>query len=331
MHESNLKIDNKDREIIYQLDINSRQPISRIAKKVGLSQQVVNYRLNNLIKNEIIKCVSLLDLSKIGYFIHKVKFRFKNTNKNKFNEIVEYIKNNDRVWAVLGVDGLYDLDVSILARNVVEFSDILSEWLYKFEKYIHEKKLIGVILQREYLNRSYLIKNKKRELDFKILKKQWNETAIDKKDVGILKALAKDSRTFSIDIARKLNISAENVAKRIKQLEKTGVIEKYGICIDNEKIGQIRYMILLGLNQATRKREESFLEFCGRHPKIFYINKICGNWDAEIGLEVQNYYEYHEIISDLKNYFSDVIKWCNPLIVHKFYKYDSFPMNDLTI
>ena len=39
MPENPIKLDKKDRKILYQLDINSRQTLSQLAKKVGLSKQ----------------------------------------------------------------------------------------------------------------------------------------------------------------------------------------------------------------------------------------------------------------------------------------------------
>ena len=40
-----LKIDLKDRKILYELDLNSRQSNSTLGKKVGLSKDIVNYRI----------------------------------------------------------------------------------------------------------------------------------------------------------------------------------------------------------------------------------------------------------------------------------------------
>ena len=51
----NIKLDKKDRKILYQLDLNSRATLSDLTKKVGLSKQVVDYRIKNLLKNKVIK------------------------------------------------------------------------------------------------------------------------------------------------------------------------------------------------------------------------------------------------------------------------------------
>ncbi|MBU4242067.1 MAG: winged helix-turn-helix transcriptional regulator [Nanoarchaeota archaeon] len=50
-----MKLDFKDKKILYNLDLNSRATLNEIAKKVKLSKQVVDYRLKNLLKNKIIK------------------------------------------------------------------------------------------------------------------------------------------------------------------------------------------------------------------------------------------------------------------------------------
>ena len=53
------KIDLKDRKILYQLDIDSRQSYSQIAKKVGVSKNVLVYRINKLIEKIFIHLLTI--------------------------------------------------------------------------------------------------------------------------------------------------------------------------------------------------------------------------------------------------------------------------------
>lgn len=39
-----MKLDLKDKKILYELDLDSRATLNEIAQKVGLSKQVVDYR-----------------------------------------------------------------------------------------------------------------------------------------------------------------------------------------------------------------------------------------------------------------------------------------------
>ena len=48
-------IDKKDKKILYHLDLNSRQSLNSIGKKVGLTKDVVAYRIQRMQKHGIIK------------------------------------------------------------------------------------------------------------------------------------------------------------------------------------------------------------------------------------------------------------------------------------
>jgi len=50
-----VKIDLKDRKILYQLDLNSRQSLTQIGKNVGLKKDVVSYRIKRLQDEGVIK------------------------------------------------------------------------------------------------------------------------------------------------------------------------------------------------------------------------------------------------------------------------------------
>ena len=45
-----IKLDLKDKRILKELFVNARMPYSTIGKKVGLSKEVVHYRVNRLMK-----------------------------------------------------------------------------------------------------------------------------------------------------------------------------------------------------------------------------------------------------------------------------------------
>ena len=63
------KLDLKDRKILYELDIDSRQSFSKLSKKVGLHKDVVAYRVKKLQEREIIKnFYTELNGYKLGYF-----------------------------------------------------------------------------------------------------------------------------------------------------------------------------------------------------------------------------------------------------------------------
>ena len=79
-----MKIDLKDKKILYELDRDSRQSNKQIAKKVGMSEQVVGNRIRRLQDLGIIGCFFVkTNPSFLGYMHLKIYLRLHNINKQK--------------------------------------------------------------------------------------------------------------------------------------------------------------------------------------------------------------------------------------------------------
>ena len=106
------RLDVKDKRIIYELDVNSRQPNSEIARKVGLSKQVVGFRIKRLVDLQIISSFyTIIDISKLGFTVHKIFLKLQNIDKEKELELIKYLKNNPDVVWVASCDGEFDLSL----------------------------------------------------------------------------------------------------------------------------------------------------------------------------------------------------------------------------
>ena len=63
-----IKLDLKDKKLLYELDMHARQPNSQLAKKVGLSKQAVQYRISRLQEKGIIKgFYPVINVPKLSY------------------------------------------------------------------------------------------------------------------------------------------------------------------------------------------------------------------------------------------------------------------------
>ena len=86
-------LDKKDIKILFELEKNSRQPYSSIAKKVQVSKQAVNYRINRLIEKEVISnFVSIIDTHKLGHTFYLTFLQFGKVNPKKEAEIMDFLK-----------------------------------------------------------------------------------------------------------------------------------------------------------------------------------------------------------------------------------------------
>ena len=124
------KLDLKDRKLLYELDCNSRQSIQQLAKKVGLSKDAVKYRINRLLKNEIIKSFSaVIDTGKLGFASFRLFLKFYQLSPKKEKEILNFLqKNKNLVWFVQA-EGNWNINTWFLYKSLEEMN---SFWIEDF-------------------------------------------------------------------------------------------------------------------------------------------------------------------------------------------------------
>ena len=77
-----LKLDEKDIKIMLELERNSRQTYSEIAKKVRVSKQTASYRIKTMVEHDVIThFVTIADVQKLGYTFYDVFFQFAGVTK----------------------------------------------------------------------------------------------------------------------------------------------------------------------------------------------------------------------------------------------------------
>src|SRR3546814_7468341 len=72
---------------------------------------------------------------------------------------------------------------------------------------------------------------------FAVKRLRYRNSAIDKVDAAILRALWVDARATMADLARSVGLSAPSVIERVRRLEEAGVIRGYGARIDPRALG----------------------------------------------------------------------------------------------
>ncbi len=320
------KLDQKDRKILYELDVNARQSYSQIARKVKLSKEVVRYRIENLIKNKVIfGFLLIVDSRRLGFFNNKVFVTLQNMSEKEEYELISYLINNKHIVFVVRTDGRYDLVFSVMVRDVEELNRILIDIENKFGQYFNEK-VVSTILGGYYFNRDYLL-NKKSGLEKKPCGFGLSREAVEIDDIDkkILLSLSYHPRISLVEISKKIGYSADGVNLRIKKLEKNGIIQNYILILNNSEIKQFHYKILIDLKNFTEQAEKKLLQFCIKQPNIYYACKTLTPWKFEIDMEVQSPEHYREILKEIKNIFGEIIKETTPLHVFKIYKYNLLP------
>jgi DNA-binding Lrp family transcriptional regulator len=316
-----VKLDLKDKKILFELDKNSRQSNSEIAKRVGLNKNTVNYKINRMTQEGVIKgYYSVIDSSKLGYFSIRIYLKFFNTNQEDEKKMIEWLNNQKIVGVLAKIETIYDLVIMCWVKSIYEFEDFLQEFKKKFRKHFWQEK-VHIFSKVLHFKRKYLLSQKKEynEEPETIGGKETSD--FDELDLKILRLLAKNARMPLIDISTKLKTPERTIAFRIKQLEKKKIIQGYRINLELQKIGFEYYKLNFILNDFSKYEELE--NFCKIHENVIYIDKTLEELDFEIDVEIKDKQELLRLISEIKEKFS--VRNVDILEFKEYIKLESIP------
>lgn len=321
--EKEIKLDKKDRRILSELDKNSRQTDSEISKKVGLSKQVVNYRIQNLTKAKIIEnFYTIANIGRLGLDSYYVFFSFKNLNKSSEKSLLEKISKISQVgWLVSGT-GSWDAIALVYTPSINNFSKTLDKIIKICGKNLGEYNFTA-LLKAEHIGYKFLQENQKKEKitqTKKILAKKFDP--IDKK---ILEKISQNARISIVDLSKKIKEPLHKTKYHLKKMIKEKLIEGFKPKINVSKTGLQWYLVLLSYQITSDKRKEEFLKFCESHKEIYYLTTTIGKYNATLDIHVENIKKFKEFLLELREKFPDLIKSYESMTIFEEHKIDYFP------
>ncbi len=301
----NIKLDKKDKLILSELDMNARSNISQIAKKAGLSKEVVNYRMKRLEENKIILgYYAVIDTAKLGYIYCRLLLKLQNTTPEKEKEIIDYAKKNQNIGWIASIDGPWNLVIVIWAKNVNKAKDTVDDIYTKFAKNIRDK-YVSIATNIYHYKNNYLFD----KYDFT----EWpigtyGNVKIDLKDAEILNVLARNAREPLHKMASKLKITPNAVRYRINNLKKQKIIMGFRAMINTAKLGYQYYKIFLHLENLTKEKKNNLITSLRYNPNTIFITDALGAADMEFEIMVKDIIELYAIMNKMKQEFSEILR-----------------------
>ena len=318
-----IKLDKKDLKILSELDKDARQTDSKIAKKVRASKQVVNYRIQQLLKKNIIEnFYTVVNVGKFGISSHYLFLQFEGLNKLSERKLLEKLKGLGFVgWLVSGT-GRWDAVCLVYSRSISEFSKCLNKIIETCGKNLHEYDFTTLI-SAEHI--SYKFHYKKNE-DYTIRQtEKINNLSLKKIYRDILPALSQDARISIVDLSSKIKSSAHIANYNLKKLVREKIIEGFKPKINVGKLGYQWYLLLIDFQIISEERKKEFFNFCKHHKNIYYLTNTIGRYNLMLDIHVNSVEDFKEVLLELKDKFSDVIKLYESLTIFEEFKIDYFP------
>jgi Lrp/AsnC family transcriptional regulator, leucine-responsive regulatory protein len=322
-----VKLDKKDKKLLYEIDLNARLGTSVLGKKIGLSQEGTFYRLQRLERQNIISgYMTLLNFGKIGYTGYGVYARFQNVTKEQKKNIIEELKKHNHIYWIAEFGGKFDLAFAIMAKNIIHFNELFSELS---TKYNHVLKDFTVAIRVELIQfpRDYLIHVKMLSKKTPRFGKYIESVQLDDVDKSILREITHSARISVLELAKRISKPSSTVRTRLKQLEKNGIIQGYSSQIHCQEFGYQSYQLFVNTKNLTKEKKEKLFSYCRTHPNIIFCIETVGKWNFEIIYEIESQKDLQDLIIDIRTKFSDVIADVESIVLFNHYvKYNQYPL-----
>jgi len=313
----NMKLDLFDKKILFELERDSSKSVSAIAKKIKRSKEFVNFRIHRLENEKIILGYSaIVDMSKLGYFTFRIYLKWQNMTQEQKKQFYDKVKVMENVWTTTVLHDKWDFAFFIGVKSINKFHKVWNEIQLEHKDKISENKIAIYAPVYNFNKRFFVDFNEKSEVIERIYG-SGPLSDFDELDEKIIQEYAGDVRTPYTKISKKLNVTSETVRKRIAQLEKKKIIVGYKINPNLQKLGYQGYRVDFLLNSVKRNKE--LFEYLKQHKYFYQINKSIGGADFETEIVVKDFKHLLEVLEEVVERFSDVIK------SYEHFGYTEFP------
>ena len=293
------QLDRLDKRVLHELDQNARQSLSKIAKRLRLGSDLVEYRLQKLQSSGMVNRFSpLIDPRALGLTIFKtyISHRMKRKTLCRFLEVIR--KHPNTYWLAEGY-GAWDILFSFGASNVDEFQEAQDKVLAEFGSHIIDMEVFTLVKVIRF-PKHYLLGKGRSQIAWSSAP---HKRVLDETERLILQALSEDCRMPAAEIARQIGSTQAVVSYRIEKLENEGTILGYRTQIDYAVFGMMVFKVFLELRIYGPKIREEIAGYCRNEPHITCFIQQIGRSQLEFEVEVSDYYHFREIIEKFRDKF----------------------------
>ncbi len=119
------------------------------------------------------------------------------------------------------------------------------------------------------------------------------------KDRRLLRELQKDSRLTMQQLAERVGMSSSACWRRVRNLEESGVIDRYAVIVNPRKAGfSLSSMTVVSLARHERANVENFVREVLRHPEVLECFATSGEADYHLRVVAEDMDAYNRFLDD---------------------------------
>lgn len=119
---------------------------------------------------------------------------------------------------------------------------------------------------------------------------------LDARDRAILAALMEDGRLSQVQLAERVPLSPTAIARRIKALEESGIIQGYQARVDRRALGlEMTVLVYISLQNQSEQRLEAFEAAVTASPSVIGCQLMSGEDDYVLTVLARDLADYERI------------------------------------
>lgn len=320
-------LDRFDQRLLAELDMDSRQQVTRLAKKLKTSPQRMHYRLKSLFERGIIdSCIPMIDYKAAGYTMYTTYYTLRDISPRMLGRMITQLKHDSHTCIIQQCEGKWDLAVGVLAKDPADVNDYLLELRSRFGRFQLDRTTLTQ-MDAHYLGRRYLLPEEEQEWMTKdtVTGKRTARIDLSEEDENILHSMAGNARISTLELVEKTGLSIDSIRYRLRQLERKGMIMRYVLILDFEHYPCQFFRTFISFQKYSEDLYEKMWEYLKNHPNVTRTTLTFGRYDLVIDTEMFSSQENRQFMLELRDKFADLISHYDTLKVLKAVKVRYYP------
>jgi DNA-binding Lrp family transcriptional regulator len=290
-------------KIFMELDRDARMPLTKLAKKLSISPQVVDYNLKALMRKEDykLKFGTIINLKSLGLEQYRIFFNFNAHHDYQAKEVFNFLRNREDIYWASRIGGKYDLLAVIFVKDFEEVDQFIDEINKKFPRLIRT-------YNSSYVVNYFIYRHKYLSHDLSKIEYGYNDPImeIDELDYYILSKMKDNCRISALELSKGQNVSYKTIINRIKNLEKNKVILGYRPFMKTKKRqreAKKQFAIIMSFENYSKGEEKKLLAYAAAHKSITQVLRMFGLWNLFIHVRAYDFEEVQSLVIELRDKF----------------------------
>jgi len=325
-----MTISEKQQIILSKIEMDASIPLVAIRKATNFRSHTIRYGISCMERDGIVRRSTFINVYPIGYVHYAIYFSLSPQSKSQKQSFLDFLVASPNVSWLAELGGDYQYAMAISVRNPSEVSKFLSLITETFGNVLSQKS-VHVRTNFTQFNRKYINAQPPKFLSFgptvPSLITDVNPffVKLDATDHKILRALGQNLYPTEREAQFRLQIPHTTWRNRVNRLREQGVIIADFYLVSPSKLGMQSFELLVHAKGVRANLSERLLAFATSHPRIVHFVEGIGEWDFELGVEVENAQDIVAVTEEIHEAFADDILALKTLPLFANLKYSLYP------